>query len=157
VGSAAGSKNLPENQEVIQEMLTVLLKRKMGAGDPPSWVSVGFARATAYRVSNPGSKAKPSAYRPADVPLAEIWGEKVPAKTRESYAAYIIDYLAYGPLSDQFGLFVAGLRPDEGTNGPSVDAALKAINMDADTLAYNARLWIKPKEMPKKDTKKPGK
>jgi hypothetical protein len=158
ISTPSGAKGLPENQDVIQEMLTVLLQRKMGAGTPPPWVSIGFAKATAYRVANPGSKNKPSGYGPANADLKEIWGENLPAKTRYSYGAYIIDYLAYGPLSDQFSLFVAGLRPDEGTNGSSVDAALKGINLDADALAYNARLWTKPKEAPKpKDPKKPGK
>ena len=121
----------------------------MGAGDPPTWVAGGFARATAYRVANPNSRGKPSGYGPANVELKEIWGDTLPAEIRYKYGAYIIDYLAYGPLADQFPQFVTGLRPDEGTNGPSVEVALKGINLEPDALAYWAQKWQKPKEEPK--------
>ena len=155
VGSLAGTKGLPDSQEAVNEMLAGLLRKKMGAGDPPTWIAIGFAKATAYRAANPGSRGKPSGYGPANADVKEIWGETLPAKTRYTYGAYIIDYLAYGPLSDQFPQFVLGLRPDEGTNGPSVETALKGINLDCDSLGYWAQKWQKPKEAPKpKETPK---
>ncbi|HLW68213.1 MAG TPA: hypothetical protein VKS79_23050 [Gemmataceae bacterium] len=149
VGSPAGTKGLPDPQEAVNEMLTCLLRKKMGAGDPPTWIAIGFARATAYRVSNPGSRGKPSGYGPANAELKEIWGETLPPKARYSYGAYIVDYLAYGPLSEQFPQFVLGLRPDESTNGVSVETALKGINLEPDALVYWAAKWQKPKEEPK--------
>jgi hypothetical protein len=146
VAGGPGDK-VPTDNTVVTEVLTVLLKKKMGAGDPPGWVASGFGRATAYRVSNPG--ATRSSFKQITVPLKELWGDSLPAQARSDYSAYVIDYLAYGPGSDMFPSFISGLRPDEGTNGmTSIDEALKGVGLDADSLVVYARAWTKPKAAP---------
>jgi hypothetical protein len=138
--------------EAKHQLAAAILERKMGAGEPPDWVSQGFADASIYRAANPTSKGKGRWTMP-NAPVMEIWGEKLSPKARQDYAAYIIDYLAYGPLADQFSNFVGALRPDENGNTPSVDAAFKAINVDATTLQNYARAWTKPKAAPTKPKK----
>ena len=138
--------------EAKYQLATAVLERKMGAGEPPDWVAQGFADASMYRAANPNSKGKGRWTMP-NAPVAEIWGENLSPKARQDYAAYLIDYLAYGPLADQFPTFVGALRSDENGNPPGIDAAFKAINVDPLTIPTYAKLWTKPKVAPTKPKK----
>jgi hypothetical protein len=144
IGTAKGTKADPSEQAKY-ELAGALLKRRMGAGEPPEWVTLGFVKATEFRAANPGVKGKNNAWRTPNAPLAEIWGENLAPAAKQAFAASVIDYLAYGPLSEQFPDFLAAFRPDENGTAGTVDAALKAINLDDTSLVLYARTWIRPK------------
>jgi len=135
--------------EAKLQLASAVLQRKMGAGEPPEWVAQGFADASLYRAANPTARGK-GRWSIPNAPVAEIWGENLSPKVRQDYAAYLIDYLAYGPMADQFANFVGALRADENGNAPGIDAAFKAINVDPATLHTALKSWTKPKSAPKK-------
>lgn len=128
-----------EDQTKI-ELTTLLLKRKMGAGEPPPWVAIGFAKASAHRAA---TKAKVTVKPPA-VPLAYLWAEDANPMVVQNYATYVIDYMAYGPMGDSFATFVGALRPGETGNAPGMKEVLESIKMDEMTLELYARRWAKP-------------
>jgi hypothetical protein len=150
VVGAPKADQVDAEEQAKMELTTMLLKRKMGAGEPPPWVQIGFAKASVYRAA---TKAKPPVRAPAGVPLNYMWAEGGNAKIVANYATYVIDYMAYGPIADSFATFVAALRPGEGGTAPSMNDALASIKMTEATLEYCARRWIKPskgKNPPKK-------
>lgn len=148
VGMPKAGKVDAESEARLQ-LASAVLQRKMGAGEPPEWVTQGFADASLYRAANPAARGKGRWLIP-NAPVTEIWGENLAPKVRQDYAAYLIDYLAYGPLADQFANFVGALRSDENGNAPGIDAAFKAINVDPATLHTALKSWTKPKSAPKK-------
>lgn len=161
-GSLAGDEPMlvigESDQRVTPENLTAyelslsLLKRKIGAGEPPDWVADGFARATAYRAANPMVKGK--GFKIPIAPFSVLWSEEATAEQKSAYAAYIVDYLAYGPGSDMMGNLLNAIRPGENGDTPSADAILKAVGGgDWTALEIYARKWTKPpapKTPPKK-------
>jgi len=154
IGVPRGGKSEQPEADARRELAAALLARKMGTGEPPGWVALGFAEASAYRAANPKATGKNPAWRLPDLPLASLWTEGVPAKARGPYAAYVIDYMAFGPLAEQFPTFIGALRPDENERLPAIDEALKAINFDPASLEYCARKWMKPKAPPATKPKK---
>src|SRR5260370_1358359 len=93
--------------------------RLLEAKAKPLAAALGFAEAWAYRAANPKATGKNPAWRLPDLPLASLWTEGVPAKARGPYAAYVIDYMAFGPLAEQFPTFIGALRPDENERLPA--------------------------------------
>ncbi|MFL5340003.1 MAG: hypothetical protein ACJ8F7_07620 [Gemmataceae bacterium] len=145
IGAPRGGAKTDPEAEAKHQLATAVLARKMGSGEPPDWVALGFGEAAAYRAANPKATGKNPAWKPPGLPLAALWTEGVPAAARAKYAAYVIDYMAFGPLAEHFPTFIASLRPDETGTVAGIDEALKAINLDQLSLEYAARNWIKPK------------
>ena len=140
VGMPKGERVDPEEQ-AKSEFTTMLLKRKMGAGEPPAWVHIGFAHASAHRAI---AKSRVTVRPPASAPLSYLWADGANAQAKHNYATYVIDYMAYGPLSDSFATFVEALRPGENGMSPSMKTVLESIKLDEATLEIAARRWIKP-------------
>ncbi len=139
IGSPKGDSVEPEAQAKM-ELTTMLLKRKIGAGSPPAWVAIGFAKASAHRAI---SNTRVPAQAPAGVPLAYLWADGANPKVVQNYSTYVIDYMAYGPLADLFPTFVAALRPGENGMAPSMKEVLQSIKMNEAALEIYARRWAK--------------
>ena len=154
IGVPRGGKSEQPEADARHELAKALLARKMRSGEPPGWIVLGFAEAAAYRAANPKATGRNPAWKVPALPLATLWTEDIPAKSRLTYAAYVIDYLAFGPLAERFPSFVTALRPDENERAPSMDEALKAINLDTPTLELCARNWVKPNAPPATKPKK---
>lgn len=150
VGAPKVDQVEPEEQ-AKSELATLLLKRKMAAGEPPAWVAIGFANASIHRAA---TKSRVPVRPPAGVPLNYLWIDGANPKVLSNYATYVVDYLAYGPMADSFDTFVGALRPGENGMAPAMKEVLESIKMNEMTLEYCARRWMKP-PTPKKS--KPGK
>lgn len=140
----------PENQAVY-ELSISLLKRKMGAGDPPDWVAAGFARATAYRTGNPNAKTR--GFKTPIAPFSALWSDQASAELRYATGAYIVDYVAYGPGNSMLTNFLSAIRPGENGEAPGAEQILKTTGGDAALFELYARRWTKPaapKTPPKK-------
>lgn len=134
------------------EVAAVLLRKKMGGGDPPDWLAAGFAKATASRAAKPTAKAATA----PGVTFKLLWEDEVDARAKAKIAVYLVDYLAYGPASDVFPDFINALKSDENTK-PTWKDAYEAIKMDEVMLETYARQWKKPpanRTGPKKDKDK---
>ncbi len=138
---APKAEQVDAEDQAKTELTTMLLKRKMGAGEPPPWVSIGFAKASAHRAA---TKARVTVKAPAGVPLAYLWAEGANPTVVQNYSTYVIDYMAYGPMADSFPTFVGALRPGETGNAPAMKEVLESIKMDEITLELYARRWAKP-------------
>jgi hypothetical protein len=125
--------------EVIGELGPVLagawLQAKAGGGaNVPSWVRIGLGRAVAFRAEGTNGK-RFGAYktkaraallggggRPA-APIADVWsGDRA---EQVDLATSLMDYMAFGPGSANFGKFIAALRPDENGNEPMIAKAIE--------------------------------
>lgn len=141
IGEPDQPRQTPENLATY-ELAVSLLKRKMGAGEPPDWVADGLVRATAYRVANPGLKTR--GFKAPVAPFSTLWSEQASPELRSSYAAYVVDYLVYGPGADLLSNFLSAIRPGENGATPSGDAIFKTLTGDWATFEVYARKWIKP-------------
>lgn len=150
VGAPKADQIEPEEQ-AKRELATMLLKKKMAAGEPPAWVSIGFANASIHRAA---TKSRVTVRPPAGVPLNYLWMDGANPKVLSNYATYVVDYLAYGPMADSFDTFVGALRPGENGMAPGMKEVLESIKMNEMTLEYCARRWMKP---PTAKKPKPGK
>src|SRR5437870_4698920 len=137
------------------ELAGLLLRRKLGGADPPSWLIDGFARASTYRATNKSGKAATG----PRITFKDLWNDSVSPPVKASAATFYVDYLAYGPAADLFPAFVGALRPGENGGMPMVKDVLEAIKMDEASLEIYARGWKKlptpkappkPKEKPEK-------
>jgi hypothetical protein len=152
IGTPKAGQVDAEDQAKI-ELTTMLLKRKMGAGDPPPWVAIGFAKSSAHRAA---TKSKVTVKPPA-VQLNYLWADGAEPAVVERYSTYVIDYMAYGPMADSFATFVGALRPGETGLAPSMKEVLESVKMDEATLELYARNWKKPPMAKLPPLKKPDK
>ena len=134
------------------EVAAVLLRKKMGGGDPPEWLSAGFAKATSSRMSRPTAKATTA----PPVAFRYLWEDEVDAKSKAKIATYLIDYLAYGPAPELFPDFVGALKSDETTKATWM-MAYEAIKMEEAELETYARAWKKKPAVNEAPAKKPKK
>jgi hypothetical protein len=137
----------PENQAAY-ELSISLLKRKMGAGDPPDWVAAGFARATSYRTANPTSKAR--GFKIPVAPFSALWYDQATSEQKYAIGAYIVDYIVYGPGNGMLSNFLSAIRPGENGDTPGAEPILKTTGGDAALFELYARRWIKPPTPKKK-------
>jgi hypothetical protein len=121
------------------EIIGLMLRQKFGAS-PPTWLKVGFVRATVARMNRPSGKVVSA----PTVTFADLWNERLPEASRYQSATFYIDYWAYGPGSDWFDRFLPALRPNENGNAPSVNEIAKSLNWDERSLDLVPRSWKKP-------------
>ncbi len=132
---------MEEPDEIAQfELSNVLLKRKLGGAEPPSWLVTGFARASVHRATNKTAKAASA----PNILFKDLWNEKLNPQVIAKAATYFVDFMAYGPMSDSFTDFVNALRPGENDAKPMAKDVYDAIKMDEQTFEYCARHWKKP-------------
>jgi hypothetical protein len=154
IGAARAGTAGDLEERARAEVGAALLRKKMGGGDPPEWLTTGFARATTSRVTKPTAKATTA----PPVAFRLLWEDEVDAKSKAKIATYLIDYLAYGPAPELFPEFVGALKSDETTKATWM-TAYEAIKMDEQELEAYARAWKKkpagakpaPTTKPKKD------
>lgn len=140
IGEPAQAGVKPETLATY-ELAQSLLKRKMGAGEPPDWVADGFARATASRAANPATKGK--AFKIPNAPFSVLWSDQATAEQKSAYSAYVLDYLAYGPGNDLMASFLTAIRPGENGEVPTPEQTLKTLSGEWTVFEYYARKWTK--------------
>lgn len=127
-----------------------LLTRKAGAA-LPEWLLLGFGRAMYSRTEG---GAKLAAYkarskaavlgtkaRPVPVRAADVW-EGTQSKNRDLIAASLAEYLAVGPEAAKFPKFLAGFKPTEQVESPTVATALEAAEWKPDALETGWKRWV---------------
>lgn len=133
-----------------EQVAAALLTKKAG-GSPPDWLADGFGRATVLQTlpKNELAIQRGKAKR-------ELTAKKIPAKDVYNgnirnadeaavLRASLVEYLAYSGKTQVFPQFVNNLRP-RGENMdqiPSVEDALKSVNVAPDQLSAKWQAWVK--------------
>jgi hypothetical protein len=132
-GKPSESSNFANTTTIVAG---AFLKARGASANLPDWLVKGFGRITFLRSEGLGSKRYQTyktqaktlagggkAGKPAAV--SELWGEGSP-ENADVLGASFVEYLAYGPGSENFLRLVYGFRPDENGNAPSVAQAFEA-------------------------------
>ncbi len=136
-----------------------LLNAKAGtAAKLPEWMKTGFGKAVAMRAEGTMSKRfmdYKAAARTAvlggkgmgPAVVGDVWGGT--RKDGDVLAASLMDYVAFGPGSANFGKFLGGFRPTENVPEPGVAQALEAAMWKEPALDAAWKAWVQ-KGMPVK-------
>lgn len=127
------------DSDILGELGPVLagawLQAKVGSSASiPSWVRLGLGRAIAYRAEGTNSKrftgyktrARTAALGGGGkgaAPIADVWGSD--RADGVDLATSLMDYLAFGPKSGDFGKFISALRPDDNGDAQAVPKVLE--------------------------------
>lgn len=131
------------------ELSKALLTRKAGSAKLPGWMTDGFAKAVAWRLSPaPAERATVSRMAPAlrkgakgvATVVDKAWSGT--AKEKEVVAASLMDYLTSGPGAEKFGGVLSSLIPTDATAMPSFLDALKAADLTVEDLDRQWREWV---------------
>lgn len=119
---------------------------KFGAGNVPDWLVEGFGRASVWH-STPAAHVKERGMARTYVirkgrTAKDVWSGALKVTEANLVRASLADYLAYGPLTDQFPRLLEGFYPKEGTLTPkSEDEALKNISVNWEDLSKGWQRW----------------
>ncbi len=149
-GKATEADLVHNTASVVSE---AFLLSRAGTAKLPSWLSEGFGRVTALRVEGVNSKryqayksqakAAVTGVRTGKPPaLMDLWAESRPANA-DLLANSFAEFLAYSPVSKDFSRVVAGFRPNENGDAPSVPQAFEAAGWkELPMLEAAWRKWV---------------
>lgn len=121
------------------EMIAMLLSRKLGGADAPDWLAPAYARVVNHRMT----KQTKVLSRAPNAPFSALWNADIVANAKLPLATYLVDYLAFGPNPELFTTFVGALRPGENGGTPPYGDVLAAMKLDEASLEVIAKYWRK--------------
>ncbi len=133
-------------EEAAYQISVALLQAKAGALKLPQWMEEGFARAMRIR-SNPTKYANDRANmrrlasRTSMYKASDVW---MPGNDKDKplLAASLMEYFAFGPQAAKLSKLLAGFRPGENDQKPTVDMALKDAEYDVEKLDASWKKWV---------------
>jgi hypothetical protein len=140
----------PVELQAVQQTASLLLQRKAGVRTIlPGWLLNGFGRATWYRAEagkTPVNKERQRAFffiqRNKSRNAQEVWGGSLEGEEAAVLEAHLADFLAYGPARMKFPALVEAFRPGENEEMKSMDQALQAVELKADSVNKTFRAWV---------------
>jgi hypothetical protein len=136
--------------QAAQQVASALLMRRAGPKTPvPFWLVSGFGRATHYRAPGPVDRDVPAERRGAARLVArnkrtaqDVWGGVVEGEEVIPLQASLADFLAYGPGKAKFPALLDGFKPEENVTRKTMQQALDAAGLKADTINTVWRRWV---------------
>lgn len=133
------------------ELSKALLTKKAGSAKLPGWMTEGFAKAVAWRLSPASGGTERAAVvrmapalrkgvKGAPTVADKAWSGSV--KEKEVVSASLMDYFTSGPGADKFGSVLSALIPTDATEMPSFMDALKAADLTVEDLDRQWREWV---------------
>lgn len=147
VSAASSSKvDLGPELSAAEQVAAALMAKKNNK--TPEWVTRAFGRATAVRVA--AAKEQAAEHRRANAfltqkkrTLSEVLGGGLEEDEAVVLRASLLEYLAYSGRTAKFLPLVKGFQTDEDMKDATFDAALKSVNLAADSLNTVWQNWVK--------------
>jgi hypothetical protein len=137
---------VPFGAMACEQLAGLLLSRKAGKNTPlPGWLVSGFGRATYYRAA-PRDRAvlddRKLASRLARVrSAASMWDGTADAEEMDVLAGSLVDFLAYGPGTARFAIFITSFQPGEGQTSRTTAEAMEAAGWQPDVISEGWKVW----------------
>jgi hypothetical protein len=137
----------PQETLAAELVASILLVRKLGQEvELPEWLVSGFSRATYYRAM-PADKAVAAERRRAALLSRkhgprDVWGRTLELDEAVLLRASLADFLAYGPGSARFAVFVDGFKPVENMPRKTTEQALEAAGLKVDAVETGWKVWV---------------
>jgi hypothetical protein len=148
-GPPVNALDLKVEQEAANQVAQALLAQKAKA-KVPDWVILGFGRATVLRAGSPATYAREKqAVRILVIKKKrtsrEIWTGSENIKIAEAaiLRGSLVDFLAYGGVTQRFPDFVTGYRVRDKKNlNPTTENAFSRADINPETLEAGWRAWL---------------
>ena len=151
VSARRGEKDPKFDALAGTELSKALLAKKAGSAKLPGWMTDGFAKAVAWRLSPAsGSAERATVSRMAPAPkkgakagytvVDKAWSGTV--KEKEVVGASLMDYFTSGPGSEKFAGVLSAMIPTDAGTMPTFQDALKAADLTVEDLDRQWREWV---------------
>ena len=144
----AGKGAVPVELRGGEMVAALLLQRKAGARTQlPEWLTMGFGRATSYRVTT-GQKfvadeRKLQRLLVRKKNAADAWGGKLEVEEAEALQASVAELVGYGLTTARLTKILDGFKPGENVEVKTIAQALDAANLTEEQLNKAWKRFVK--------------